>query len=112
MSEMVKRWLGGSPTYMLDVVAAADYDAAQAQADEYKREWESACERERARVHEVKELQARAEKAEYQIKVLRDLADFASLEDNRDGWMRSCEDWKERALAAEAKLAREEKPDA
>jgi len=31
------------------------------------------------------------------------------LKDNRDGWMRSCGDWKERALAAEADRDRRSK---
>jgi hypothetical protein len=33
MSDTVKRWLGGGPTYTLDVVAASDYDAALARAE-------------------------------------------------------------------------------
>jgi hypothetical protein len=32
MSDTVKRWLGGGPTYTLEVVAAADYDAVQTRA--------------------------------------------------------------------------------
>ena len=31
--------------------------------------------------------------------------DYDAVVDNRDGWMASCGDWKERALAAEAELA-------
>jgi hypothetical protein len=68
MSNDVKRWWAlinrrplPNPVPTEDyhmVVLASDYDVAQARADEYKREWESACERERARLHEVKELQA------------------------------------------------------
>lgn len=45
--------------------------ASEQARDEYKREWESACERDRAANHRAAEAEARAERAETALRLVR-----------------------------------------